>query len=107
MNTGIMPFNTRIINNKLSISNFEIARLFGINAAVVANALNDFSEQAGQSDTVYTEHAELLPPTNFAFAPAFRAFAAAFLADATFDQTQVYNVITALELRLGSVGEVA
>ena len=107
MNTGIMPFNTRIINNKLSISNFEIARLFGINATVVANALNDFSAQAGQSDAVYIEHSDLLPPTHFAFAPAFRAFAAAFLANATFDQTQVYNVIMALELKLSAVGQVA
>lgn len=100
-------FNTHIINKSVCISHFEIARIFGVNAAVVAHALDSFALQNGQSSTVFVAPSDVLPRPRFAFAPAFRAFAAAFLADATFDQTQVYNVIMALELKLSTMGQVA
>ena len=98
-------FNTHIINKSVCISHFEIARIFGVNAAVVAHALDSFALQNGQSSTVFVAPSDVLPRPRFAFAPAFRAFASAFLSDS--DQGLVDVVITALECQFEKVGEVA
>jgi hypothetical protein len=100
-------FNTHIINKSVCISHFEIARIFGVNAALVAHALDSFALQNGQSSTVFVAPSDVLPLARFALAPAFRAFAAALLSDVMFDQTQVSNVIAALELKLSDVEQVS
>lgn len=98
---GVLPFSTRIINQKLTISHLEISRIFGVNATFVSDLLMQFSSLEGQKRTVFVDSTGLLPPTRYAFAPAFRAIVP-HLPDA--DLASV--VLTALEVKLCSVGEV-
>lgn len=48
-----LKFKKKIIFGTARISHFEIARLFDLNPALIAGALDDFRAQDGQHDTVY------------------------------------------------------